>query len=239
MKRKLRLAWAGIHVILATAVCGVPCILASLVDWRKRYMWFYGKLWARWILWSTGLKVQVEGRERLTRGTRYIYVANHSSALDILLVFAILPGSISFMVKRELFRVPFFGWTLRAMGSIPVDRSSRVKAGQSVDRTLRQLARTRLSLAIYPEGTRSRTGELQPFKRGSFVLAIRSGLAVVPVVTAGSFQALPPDGLNLTQVPISLTIGDPIETENLNVDDGRQLLTEVRSRMEAMLAASG
>ena len=235
MRRKLRLAWAGLHVVLATTVCGTLCILAALVDWRKRSMWLYSKLWSRWILWSTGLKVQLKGRERLTRGARYIYVANHSSALDILLAFAILPGSICFMAKRELFRIPFFGWTLWAAGCIPVDRSNRAKAVRSVERTLQQLARTRLSLALYPEGTRSRTGELQPFKRGGFVLAIRSGLAVVPVVTAGSFQALPPDRLYLTQVPLHLTIGDPIETQNLTVDDGRQLLTDIRSRMEAML----
>lgn len=239
MKRTLRLAWTGFHIVLATAVCGVPCILAALVDWRKRSMWLYSKTWSRWILWSTGLKVQVVGRERLTRGARYIYMPNHSSALDILLAFAILPGSIAFMAKRELFRIPFFGWTLRAVGSIPVDRSNRAKAVQSVERTLVRLARTRVNLTLYPEGTRSRTGELQPFKRGGFVLAIRSGLPVVPVVSTGSFQALPPDGLNLTQVPLRLTIGDPIQTKNLSVDDARQLLTDVRSRMEAMLAAPG
>lgn len=239
MSSRLRIGWIYANLALATLVCGTLAMLAALVDWGKRTSWIYSGLWGRWILWSTGLRVTVKGAERLDKSRRYIYMGNHTSLLDIPIAVACLPGSIAFMAKRELFKIPFFGWSLRALGCIPVDRSNRMRAAETVALALKRLRKTTTNMALYPEGTRTRDGKLLPFKGGGFQLAIRSGLPVVPVVTRGAFDALRPGAQRLTSVPISLTIGEPIETSGLKDDDRKELLQQTRRRMEAILDGPG
>lgn len=236
--RRVRIGWVVLNVIAATALLGTFTLLVAPVDRHKRIVGIWAKLWARWILLSAGMKVEVRGREHMTDLDQVLYMGNHTSALDIPLALAYLPGPVVFMAKKELFRVPFFGWALRAMGSIPVDRSNSKRARESVDRAVNELAHRRMSLLLYPEGTRTADGELLPFKRGGFILAIRSGLPIVPVVLHGSFAALRPKTFDLKKGKIILTIGEPIKTVDRSVDDRQQLLEDTFARMDALLHAN-
>ncbi len=236
---KVRTVWTGIIILIVTPVLALLCVLVWLFDRSHRGVGFISKNWARLILWSTGLPITIEGLENLEPGKSYIYVGNHCSALDIPLALGLLPRTIAFMAKLELFRIPIFGWSLYAMGSIPVNRSNRSEAIRSVNRALAALRTKPLSMIFYPEGTRTRTGEMKQFKRGVFHLALRSGLPLVPIAIKGTFQAFPPDGLSLTYTPIYVTIGQPIETADLTVHDREPLRQQAQSRIQTMLDTCG
>ena len=184
------------------------------------------------------LPITVSGRENLSTGEKVIYMCNHSSALDIPLALAILPGTVVFMAKKELFRIVVFGWGLRAAGYIPVDRSNSTRARLSVEQALHTLQTKSVSLMLYPEGTRTGDGRLLRFKKGVFHLALRSRLPLVPVAIQGAFEALPPHSMSLTRTPIKVRIGQPIETEVLTEEDRESLIKNAHDRIQELLGSS-
>ena len=234
----VRPAWVLLHVVVATAIFGTLTMLTALADRSRRFIGWWPRAWARWILWSTGLPITIRGREHLQRGQQYIYMSNHTSALDIPLALAALPGTVVFMAKKELFRVIFFGWSMRAMGCIPVDRSNVTRARRSMDRALRALRARAISLLLYPEGTRARDGQLQAFKKGVFHLALRSRLPLIPLAVQGALEVMPPGARSLTRRPIQVTIGQPIETKGLTDKDRDFLLQSARESIQQLLDAS-
>ncbi len=231
----LRMAWIYLNVLAATTVFGTLTILTAPFDRSKRFIGWHPRLWARWILLSSGLSITIQGRENLQKGQQYIYMSNHASALDIPLILAVLPGTVVFIAKKSLFHIFFFGWSIRAMGSIPVDRSNPFKARRSMDRALKALRARAISLILFPEGTRTDDGRLLPFKRGVFHIALRSRLPLVPVAVRGSFEAMPPGVMSLTPTPIRVTIGQPIETKALTDNDCPALLKEAHDRIQSLL----
>ena len=233
----LRMAWFGLHVLVATAIFGTLTMLTAPVDSSKRFVGWWPRAWAWWVLWSTGLPITIRGREHIPVGQKVIYMSNHASALDIPLVLAALPGTVVFMAKKELFRIFFFGWSMRAAGCIPVDRSNAARARRSMERALKALQTKAISLILYPEGTRSGDGRLLPFKKGVFHIALRSRLPLIPVAIRGSFEAMPPGAMSLTHTPIKVTIGQPIETKALTDKDRESLLQDAHDRIQALLDA--
>lgn len=231
----LRMAWCIPHVIIATFVMGALTILTAAFDHSKRYIGWWPRIWAKWILWTTGLSISVKGTEHLQPGQQYIFMSNHASALDIPIALSILPGTVVFLAKQELFRILFFGWSLRAMGSIPVNRSNAKEARRSVNRALQILRTKVISLILYPEGTRTRDGRLLPFKKGVFFLALKSRLPLVPMAVSGSFEAMSPGSKTLSQKPIRVTIGQPIETVGLTDKDRNSLLQDAFTTIQGLL----
>ncbi|MCH7496296.1 MAG: 1-acyl-sn-glycerol-3-phosphate acyltransferase [Candidatus Marinimicrobia bacterium] len=236
MIKRLRTAWVLVHLVVATLIFAILILLTAPLDRSKRFIGWWPRLWSRWILWSTGLEITYRGVEQLQSGQKYIYMSNHTSALDIALAFSVLPGTVVFLAKKELFRIVFFGWAMWALGCIPVDRLNRAGARQAVDRALRDLETKRLSLLIFPEGTRTRDGRLLPFKKGGFLLALRSGLPVVPMAIQGALEAVPPGAMSLTHTPVRLTIGAPIATDSLTDDDRDDLLQRTYHSIHTLFA---
>lgn len=231
----LRMAWCIPHLIIATLAMGGLTILTAAFDHSKRYIGWWPRIWAKWILWATGLSISVDGREYLQPGQQYIFMSNHASALDIPIALSILPGTVVFLAKQELFRIFFFGWSLRAMGSIPVNRSNAREAQRSVNRALKVLQTKVISLILYPEGTRTRDGKLLPFKKGVFFLALNSHLPLVPMAVSGSFEAMPPGSKTISQKSIQVTIGKPIETFGLTDQDRNSLLQDAFTSIQGLL----
>lgn len=238
MPAVLRRPWVLINIFVATVVIGPIVLFLGLFDWRKRIMGFFPSLWGRWLIWSLGLPTTIRGLDNLEKGRQYLFVCNHASAIDIMLAVSYLPGTVAFMAKKSLFNVPLFGWAIRSIGCIPVDRSNRIKAQRSVDVAVAKLQRTLVNIILYPEGTRTRDGQLQPFKSGGFLLAIRSGIPIVPVAVKGTFQALRSGALNLTTVPVSLTIGVPVSTSGLTDDDRNELKDQAHKAVSDLLSAA-
>jgi 1-acyl-sn-glycerol-3-phosphate acyltransferase len=231
----LRVLWAGINLVVSILVCAPLTILARLIDSSYKYTMKVARMWARWALWGTGSKIRVEGMDKLVPGTNYIFMSNHTSALDVLIPLAYLPGIVVYMAKKELFGIPLFGWALYAAGSIPVNRSNRAQARASVDKAAYLINKRSVSIIFYPEGTRSRDGKLGPFKGGGFYLAVASKLAVVPVVIQGADKVMPPDTLSLTPGDIKVTITKPIETADLDYDERHNLLEQTRNSIQSIL----
>ncbi len=227
-----RMTWVFFHMVISIFVMGTIVLLFWPFDRGRKLIGLWEKIWSRWFLWAAGIKWTVEGAENLDPDEKYIFVGNHSSALDIPLFLASLPGTKVFMAKKELFNIPYFGWVMRGMGCIPVDRKNRIKARASVDDALKRLDRRNLNLILYPEGTRSRDGRLLPFKRGGFRMAIRSGMPVVPVAIIGANRVLPPKAMSLTPGKIRVTIGEAIPTTGLNADDRENISNQTHDAIQ-------
>ena len=156
-------------------------------------------------------------------------MSNHESALDILLGLACLPYNIVFLAKKELFNIPVFGWAMQASGMIKIDRQNKEMAKHSVDQAVNKLTNCKFSTLLYPEGTRSESEEILPFKKGGFILAIRSKLPVVPITIIGARSILPKKSLKLHKGEIKFIIDAPIDTDDLYEEDKNKLMVQCRN----------
>jgi 1-acyl-sn-glycerol-3-phosphate acyltransferase len=190
--------------------------------------WRFAKSRARDLEWMLGVDVTVHGLEHVEHAGPVIYAPNHQSHLDILTLLGHLPGATRFAAKRELWRHPVVGGVLDTLGMIPIDRD----AGTRSIEVLNQAAAEACSFVIFPEGTRSRDGSLREFKKGAFVLAIATGLPIVPVCCRGT-RRLMPRGSRLTIVPgaVDIFIEPPIETAGLGYEDRDMLAARVRAAL--------
>jgi len=189
--------------------------------------------WSRDILRAAGTPVIAEGLENIPRDRPVMYASNHSSMFDIWALFATLPGSVRFVAKRELFRIPLLGRAMLAVGHVPIDRAARKKAFEAYDEAARKI-RSGTSVLVFPEGTRSRTGELLPFKNAPFGLAIAAQVPVLPIYVHHTFEILPKGAWRLRPRPIRLLVAPPISTTGLRSEDRERLRDEVRAAMVAL-----
>ena len=196
------------------------------------------KMWVQWVIWSTGIQYDVTGLENLEQENKYIFMSNHASALDILLGVACIPYKIVFLAKEELFRIPVFGWAMQAAGMIKIDRQNPERARKSVDEAVHRLIHSSFSTLIYPEGTRSETGDLLPFKKGGFILAIRSQLPIVPVTIIGAGDVLSKGSFTINQGQIKIIISKPIPTRDLEVNNKEELIESCRNTIMKNLTAT-
>lgn len=192
------------------------------------------KVWLPVVLWTVGARLEVEISPLNDFSKPTIVVANHRSFYDIPALVGSVPANLHFLAKKEVRKIPFLGLYAAAMGMVFIDRSDSEASRASVEHMSR-LLEDGASMASYPEGTRSRTGELLPFKTGSFVAAIKAGVPVVPVSISGSERVLPPDGFSPRPGLIRVAIGEPIPTAGLSLEDRRKLADEARAQVEAML----
>jgi 1-acyl-sn-glycerol-3-phosphate acyltransferase len=214
------------HLFRTMLVCmaGVAIGIHRLTG-SRRLAWDFAKARARDLEWMLGVQTTVHGLEHVADGGPFIYAPNHQSHLDILALLGHLPGPTRFAAKRELWRHPVVGGVLDTLGMIPIDRD----AGERSIAELHRAAAEESSIVIFPEGTRSRDGSLREFKKGAFVLAIATGLPIVPVCCSGT-RRLMPRGSRLTVVPgaIDVFIEPPIATTGLGYDDRDALAARVR-----------
>jgi len=183
--------------------------------------------WARTSLALAGLRVHIEGQERLDPKNTYIFMPNHASFLDTLLAFGYIPCDSRNIIKEEVFSIPLLGLVLRRSGQIPLDRKNPWKALRSLRRAA-DLLKEGISVIVFPEGTRSSNGEIQDFKKALFILPIRSRIPVVPVLIEGTFQALRWGSVLLNPVPLKLTFFDPIPADSFDIRDRRIYAEKVR-----------
>jgi 1-acyl-sn-glycerol-3-phosphate acyltransferase len=203
---------------------GIGCYFASLFPGGENRAHRYLVQWARVSLGLARLQVTVAGLERLDLGRAYVFMPNHTSFLDILLVLASIRHNFRFLVKEEFFAIPFLGLTVKSSGQIPLDRKNPRKGLRSI-RQAADLLKKGVSIVVFPEGTRSRDGKVGEFKTTLFVLSIRTDTPVVPVLIEGTFQALPKGSVFLKRCPIKITFLDPI-SPGLLADKDRALYAE-------------
>ncbi len=233
MLRLLLLIAVGVPLsaLVATmvALIGLLRSSAKTIDWLIR-------AWARAVLAAAGVRVEIEGLEKIDPSRRYVLVANHASYLDIPVMFAV-PQPLRFFAKRSLFQIPFFGWGLRASGFIPIDRKKRSRNLASFDLATTRIAKGN-SIVIFPEEGRSREPQMRPFKRGAFLLALKSDLPIIPVAIAGTWDVMPSTRFAIHPGKVVVHIGDPIETADLSVKQKDELMRDTKQRIAAMLVGT-
>jgi 1-acyl-sn-glycerol-3-phosphate acyltransferase len=201
---------------------------------NKNVTWRFAKAQARNLSRLCGVRVRVRGLDHLGGGP-YMFTPNHQSHFDIAALLGFLPGNNRFAAKKELFAEPFLGAVLRTLGMIPIDRDNPLEAIQ----LLGQLTTDLYSTIIFPEGRRSRDGNLLPFKKGPFVAAIHLGVPVVPVVCKGTQRVMPKGQyLSITPGAVELVVLEPIPTVGMTYDDRDRLRDLVRERIAAELERS-
>ena len=166
-------------------------------------------IWSRMVCWLAWVKVEVEGRDLIEKKQSYIFVCNHQGAFDIWAVYGYLNHNFKWLMKKSLEKVPFIGYTCKISGHVYVDNNSIQSIKQTIEEA-RERLKDGMSLTIFPEGTRSATGEIGEFKRGAFMLAGEFGLPVVPVSIVGSYNIMPKDSYLPGWGTIKLIIHDPI-----------------------------
>jgi len=223
----IRTIWFYLVLVVSSVTHAGGVLVAALLGVKRRpggiYDWGATD-WARDIIAAAGTPVELQGADRIPRNQPVVYASNHSSMFDIWALAATLPGSVRFVAKQELVKVPLLGRAMLAAGHVAIDRFNRARAFEAYERAA-AVIRGGISAVVFPEGTRSRTGELLPFKNAPFGLAIAAGVPVVPVYVHNSFQILPKGGVRLHPRPIRVLIGEPIATAGLSLDH-RQLLAE-------------
>ena len=235
--RFLRSLWAWLVIVVATLAFGIPSIFAAFVPPRGEWYLPFARGWAKTVLFATGVSLRVAGTERVRGVGGCLYFANHESLFDIFVLLAALPGSLRFLAKKSLFSIPVLGWSMAAAGYIPVDRDDRRHAAESLDVAARRL-RAGMRVIVFPEQTRTRTGELLPFKKGGVLLALKTGAPIVPVAIGGTFAIQQRGGFRLRPGPVAVEIGEPISVDGKTVADRHAITAETRRAIEALREAA-
>jgi len=217
-------------IVLTTGIFGILAIIASFVDLKGRLPHKVAGIWARSILAASPIEVTVTGLSNIDPAKSYVYMSNHQSNYDIPVLLGHLPVQFRWLAKIELFRIPLFGYAMKRAGYICIDRSNRESAFESLKKAA-GIIRDGVSVMIFPEGTRSRDGNIGSFKKGGFVLAIESGVPILPVIIRGTFSVMPKSRLLIKPGKVTLEILKPVETKGFTRETKDALMEKIRNIM--------
>lgn len=234
----LRTVWYYLVLVVSTVIHASGTLVGALFRARHRpggiYDWGTAD-WSRWILWGAGTPLVIDGLERVPPGP-VVFASNHSSMFDIWALSAGMPGSIRFVAKQELARIPLLGPAMLAAGHVTIDRTNRSRAMDAYAEAARRIHERGVSTVVFPEGTRSRTGELLPFKNAPFGLAIAAQVPLVPVYVHDTFRILPKGAWRLRPTPIRISVGEPIPTTGLTLQERESLRQRAHTQIAALRA---
>lgn len=229
----------GLLALLTIPPLTIAICLSVMADVR----WFrkskakaqqFPRAWGRLLCWISNIRVRVEGGEQLDPAKPYIFIGNHCSMADIMAFSGYIKHDYRWIAKKELFKIPIFGAGIRAIDFIPIDRSHGREAVQSLNNAAQRIAEGS-SVILFPEGTRSADGHLQPFKTGAVMLAIKAGVELVPVGFNGTHQALPKGKLLSRGGEVLLRIGTPMPTAGFKAKDKQELAALLQQRVAELL----
>lgn len=225
--------WLIPAITVYTIVLGCVSLCSSLFDRSGNTAHWCARTWSWLILATTGVRVRVRGLERVPTDGAYVFVSNHQSIYDIPILFSTLPFQLRIIAKASLGLFPVLGWHLRYTGHLLVDRS---RSGAATLAQVATLMRRGHSLIVFPEGTRSRDGQVGRFKGGLFLLAVEAGLPVVPVAVSGSRHVMLKGRLMTCPGEVDVAVHDPIPTRGMTRDDARALAARAREVVAQMAA---
>jgi 1-acyl-sn-glycerol-3-phosphate acyltransferase len=232
----IRSIWVYLNLLVVTPLLSTPVIIFSLLRIKTRYYGWAAHGWAKWMLLVSGVKVRVEGMENAPAGQPRIFVSNHQSWYDVFALAARIPGQYRFVAKKELARIPIFGQAWKAAGHICVDRGDRESAVRSLEEAGKLIRSDGSAVVIFAEGTRSRDGRLQPFKKGAFMLALHTGVDITPVGITGSRQVQAKGSWIIRPGRITVRVGNPIAIKDYGFETRDLLIERARAEIERLMA---
>ncbi len=221
-------------IILSTIVCGTVSWILCVLGSSGNTVMKVARAWAHSILVFAGIRVQVDGLEKIDLNKGYVFVSNHLSYMDTPVLLTYLPAQFRFLAKEGLFKIPFLGTYLKQGGHISVPRDDPRASIRALAHAAQVIREEGISVLIFPEGGRSFNGELQPFKEGAAYIAIKAGVPLVPMTLIGTRERMRMHTVTVHRGRVRLRIGDPISTCGLTVRD-RETLAEVARRQIAAM----
>lgn len=228
----LRTCLALLFLVFFVPFAALICFPWTFITGSADFMYHFAISGARYAVRLAGVRVKVEGKERLDPEQTYIFMSNHVSNLDPPVVIPALPGRTSVLVKKEVFKVPILGRAMRMASLVPVDRSNREAAVSSIHKAAEVMG-TGIHMAVFPEGTRSPDGKLLPLKKGPFYLALETGLPVVPITVLGTYAMMPKGQLAIKPGTARVVFHQPIDPKR--VQDRDALIEAVSASIASSL----
>jgi len=231
----IRTIFAWLICICTTVILGTVAIFLSLFDSSGNISHLVARLWGRIQLRTTGTTVKIQGQENIDPRKSYILVSNHQSNFDIFALLGYLPIQFRWTAKAELFRIPFLGWSMSRIGYIPIERDSPKKAYRSMLRAAEKVQKG-VSVMIFPEGTRSPDGSLQRFKKGVFLIALKSQAPILPIAIRGTGKIMQKGDWRTYPGKVQIIIDPPIETSGIPPQEEGELSERVRNTLMKYIA---
>jgi 1-acyl-sn-glycerol-3-phosphate acyltransferase len=217
-------------IIIYTTIFSVISLFAGILDRSHNIYFMLSRLFGKGVLAIARVKLKISGLENIDKNKSYIFVSNHSSQFDIPSLQVAIPQQASIVYKKELTKIPLFGWQMRFGPYIMIDRQNVDSALKSIEMAKKLMSERGRSILLFAEGSRSKTGEVQPFKRGAFYLASRVGHPVVPVSISGANKILPKGKFKIKKGVIHIHFASPIETGNISTrKEELELMEKVRN----------
>jgi 1-acyl-sn-glycerol-3-phosphate acyltransferase len=230
--------WTIVTTTAYTILLGIPAMAVALFGRSGRAFYRIGRLWAWLLLKTHRVKLVVTGQEKLDSRMSYVFVSNHLSHLDTPAVAVCVPHTLRFVAKKSLSRIPVFGWATKLGRMIFIDRADSAGAIETLNKAVSGL-RNGISAYFFAEGTRSETGEMRPFKKGGFILAMKARLPVVPVTIIGSDRLLPKGRIGIRSGIMRIVVGDPVDTAGYTEETRDLLLRKVQDIIRTTRARHG
>jgi len=220
-----------VFITLDTLILGFIVIMLSVFDRKGNLVHYIGKFWSLLNIYISGTRLKVVGKEKIDKKRSYIVMTNHQSLFDVWALIGKIPLQIRWIVKKELRKLPIFGYALERMGHIYIDRQDRENAYMGLNAAARKI-KEGTSVIIFPEGTRSPNGKLLKFRLGGASLALRAGVQILPITVNGGRFVLPKNTLALMPGKMEIIVGDPIDPGDFNEDNKTELMSTVKSVIE-------
>jgi len=230
--RAIRVAWLFLWAFIATLILCIPVIIAALLSRTGNLAFSLSKIWAYIMLAVSFVRAEIKNKARIIKGQSYVIISNHQSQYDILALVTTLGIQFRWIGKKEVLKIPIFGYALYASRNIFIDRSNTASAIESINKGMDRLPKG-ASVMVFAEGTRSADGQIQEFKKGGFMVAILRKIPILPVTVNGSLRVLPKGSLVVKPGKIQVVIGDPIDTSGYTTAIVQELIDKTRQAIMA------
>ena len=231
----MRIIWIYLNLIFWTLLFGLSSFFTIIFTGKKEYFKFFGIIWGKTLSFIFNIKLIVIGRENLLNESNYIFVPNHASLIDIPLLLIAVNRYTVFIAKHELRKIPIFKSILDKAGFIFVNRKDNDSSINSINNLINDIKISPRSVGIFAEGTRTKDGNLQMFKKGAAIFGINTNLPIVPVAISGTYKWSLKSLLNFKKSVVTIEFAEPIQTENFSYNERKKLTENIRKKIKGMI----